>query len=304
MKSLVTSAPANTMLMGEHSVVYGQAALLAALPPRIRIFWQARTDNQIRIESSLAVYQSPINDLQDHPNLRFVLAPLQQLSDQLNSGWTLKIESDFPSDWGLGSSAAVLAATLVGLETLLELKWDHWARFSFGHSCILSVQGRGSGADLAASLHGGLVYFDPQHQQITRLDQPMDLCLAYSGYKTPTPQVLAWVAQHWQSKPEQLQRLYQQMGKLTQQAYEALQQSNWPHFYEQVKAYQQAMQQLGVCDPCLSQIVRQLEAQLPAAKISGSGLGDCVLGFGHIDSLGEYPILNTQISARGADCQP
>ncbi|MBE0494429.1 MAG: GHMP kinase [Thiomicrospira sp.] len=301
----ISSAPANVMLMGEHSVVYGQPALVASLTPRIQIEWTPRDDRQLDIISELAHFTTQLDQIKDHPKLRFVLAALKAFAPKLAQGWTLRIHSEFPDDWGLGSSAAVLAACLVGLENICQLKLSDWARFELGHRCILDVQGRGSGADLAASLTGGLVFFDPSRQCIQPIPVSLDLCLIYSGYKTPTSQVLAQVAKAWADRPEELQALYQKMGDTTRSAYQILTKTHSaddPAFYQQVTHYQQLMTQLGVSDPTLDNIVDQLRTCLPAAKISGSGLGDCVIGFGHIKALPPYKIMNARINSRPAEC--
>lgn len=300
--SFSSSAPANVMIMGEHSVVYGYPALVAALPPRITIHWQARADREIHIHSALANFSTSLDQLADHPKLRFVLAAIRAFADQLKQGWDLTIDSEFPADWGLGSSAAVLAATIVGLEKITQNDLSTWQKFEIGHRCILAIQGRGSGADLAASLTGGLVYFEPGAQRINRLEQTLDLCLIYSGYKTPTAEVLAQVAAAWQDRPQQRDALYHAMANITKQAYQALQHNQQNDFYRAVQHYQQLMQQLGVSDTTLDTIISRLQQQTTAAKISGSGLGDCVLAFGHLDKLEPYALLNTQISQRGAEC--
>lgn len=302
LKPFNSSAPANVMLLGEHSVVYGYPALVAALPPRIMIHWQPRDDREIHIHSALANFSTSLDQLAEHPKLRFVLAAIRAFADQLNQGWDLTIDSEFPADWGLGSSAAVLAATLVGLEKITQSDLTVWQRFEIGHRCILAIQGRGSGADLAASLSGGLVYFEPSAQRITALNKSLDLCLIYSGYKTPTAEVLAQVAAAWQNRPQQRDALYHAMANVTQQAYHALQTNQQTDFYRAVQQYQQLMQQLGVSDATLDTIIARLQQQTLPAKISGSGLGDCVLAFAHLDKLEPYALLNTQISARGAKC--
>ncbi|UQB42821.1 GHMP kinase [Thiomicrospira microaerophila] len=300
--SFKSSAPANTMLMGEHSVVYGQPALVAALTPRIEIEWLPRSDQQIEIQSALAHYLSPINPLNPHPNLRFIIETIRLFSTQLQHGWTLKVHSEFPADWGLGSSAAVLAATLIGLENITNQTLTPWQRFKLGHSIILKIQGRGSGADLAASLMGGCVYFDPINQTLKSLPVEQTLSLVYSGYKTPTAEVLNWVAEQWKDRPNGLQQLYQDMGAITRKSYQALSEQNWPQFYQQVAQYQQYMVELGVSDPRLDQLCEAVNQQLPAAKISGSGLGDCIIGFGQLDNFEQAPLLKTKISPIGALC--
>jgi mevalonate kinase len=300
----ISSAPANTMLIGEHSVVYGYPALVAALPPRIQIHWRIRQDMMIEIHSELGHYLAPLDTLTDHPTLRYVLAAIGSFQPQLKQGLTLNISSEFPADWGLGSSAAVLAACLIGLETITQQPCTMWQRFKQGRKIIQTIQGRGSGADLAASLLGDCVFFAPDEQRLERLNIQHPLCLVYAGYKTPTSEVLAWVAQNWQDRPEKLNQLYQTMGQTTLAAYQALKVNNWSEFYHCVDQYQQHMQQLGVSDTQLERIYHHLQPTLPAAKISGSGLGDCVLGFGHLIEPQPYPFLNTQLSNLGAVCQP
>lgn len=299
----LSSAPANVMLMGEHSVVYGQPALVAALTPIIEITWQARDDRKLVIHSNLANWKTDLDSIQAHPKLQFVLQAIEAFAADLPCGLQLSIRSEFPSDWGLGSSAAVLAATLAGLNTISGRNLTRWQLFELGHRVILNIQGRGSGADLAASLNGGLSYFCHSEKILETLEFEWPLCLVYSGYKTPTAEVLAWVAEQWQSRTDKLNKLYQKMGQITRKAYQALQQNNQGLFFEQVNRYQQTMRTLGVSDETLEQIIAELNAQGITAKISGSGLGDCVVGFGKTQSLQNFSILNTQISRNGALCQ-
>jgi mevalonate kinase len=102
----------------------------------------------------------------------------------------------------------------------------------------------------------------------------------YAGYKTPTAEVLAWVADHWQNRPDERDALYNRMGAITQHAYQALEQQAWSHFYKAVSDYQIGMAELGVSDATLEQLLSLAHrAQLGAAKISGSGLGDCIIVF-------------------------
>ncbi len=303
LNTFTSAACANVMLMGEHSVVHGYPALVATLPMQIRIHWQARSDDKLIIHSALAEYEAPIAALCSHSALRFVLAPLQHYASQLTHGWTLRIESDFPADWGLGSSAAVLAACISGLERLLQQNWSIWQKFEFGHQCILSIQGRGSGADLAACLVGGIVYFQPQQQRIERLDHALELSLVYAGYKTPTAEVLAWVAQSWQTRPQALAKLYQTMGDITERTYHAICKHNSAELYQAFADYQACLNQLGVTDHTLTRLLNELHCYLPSAKISGSGLGDCLVGLGHLPTSAFRDYLNTHTAPCPATAQ-
>lgn len=318
-----SQAPANTMLLGEHSVVYGHPALACALDQFVTIRWQARPDKALHIHSALGNHQTQIDQITLHPKLKFVVAALQAFQNQLPHGLELDINSEFSSTVGLGSSAAVLAAMLVGLDSICQTDYDTQTLFMMGHKIIIDIQGRGSGTDLAASLAGGWIYFQPKSAKqakplIKRIDideqrSELALQLIYCGYKTPTAEVLKMVAEQWQDKPKQLEMLYRSMAQVTRSAYQYLQHNDLDNFFQQVKSYQHLMEQLGVSDATLENIIQALNGcvDINASKISGSGLGDCVLGFGHIQqcssssqhTLNQFQHIKIQASAQGAQCQ-
>lgn len=314
-----SQAPANTMILGEHSVVYGHAAIACAIDQFMTIDWQQRTDNEIHIHSELATFTTQLNSIENYPKLQFVIKALQAFQPHLAHGLNITIHSDFSSTIGLGSSAAVLAAMLHGLKTITQQTLSTEELFKIGHTIILDIQKRGSGTDLAASLMGGGIFFEPatnseSNAKITKLTLNIPLSLIYVGYKTPTSEVLAQVAKQWQEKPDALNALYQQMGELTQEAFKTLQKTPLRdaraknlNFYHAIIQYQALMEQLGVSDPTLNRIVGLL-IRLPtihAAKISGSGLGDCVLGLGTIrikpqHRLNEFNIMQVHATPHGA----
>jgi len=317
-----STAPANSMMLGEHSVVYGHPAIACALDQFIHIDWQSRPDSEIHIHSALANHTTNLQSLLTqteaiHPKLKFVCHALAAFADRLPFGLTIRIRSDFSSTIGLGSSAAVLAAMLSGLNEITHQQKSILELFAIGHSLILKIQGRGSGTDLAASLSGGVIYFQPHSDQqpleiksLMQLNQDFPVSLIYAGYKTPTAEVLEVVAKQWLTRPTALASLYQQMGLTTLAAFEALQQQNLTRFYSLFKTYQELMTQLGVNDATLSLLIETLATcpSIHAAKISGSGLGDCVIGLGSLQNcpdscktiLQSYKQLHVNITVQGA----
>lgn len=320
-KEWLSQAPANTMLIGEHSVVYGHPALACAVNQWVRIHWQLRSDKAINIDSVLGSHHTQIDQITLHPKLSFVIAALQAFQTPLTAmgrGLDIKIESEFSSTIGLGSSAAVLAAMLSGLNSITQTEHDALTLFKMGHKIILDIQGRGSGTDLAASLYGGVIYYQPQNQtnatpKIEKVPIELPLTLLYSGYKTPTAEVLAMVAEQWQHKPKELEMLYRAMAQVTKKAYLALQQKDLSSFYQECQSFQDLMVQLGVSDKTLDKIISAVKTckTVMAAKISGSGLGDCVITFGHPEQCSEsidallqiYPRIDITIAIQGAHTQ-
>ncbi|WP_373019780.1 mevalonate kinase [Thiomicrorhabdus sp.] len=324
----LSRAPANLMLLGEHSVVYGYPALACAVDQFIQIEWQKIDDEQICIESTLANYQFTLQELKDeplenfeHPKLRFIIHALKAFAPHLKHGLQIVIHSEFSSTIGLGSSAAVLAAGLHGLNKITERNLETSELFQIGRKIIIAIQGRGSATDLAASLSGGLIYFQPQtpehDAEIFQLNslsiEELPLTLIYSGYKTPTADVLKQVAEKWQAQEPLLNQLYQLMGNTTHQAGTALSEREYPEFYRLCEVYQGLMEALGVCDETLSNLIYKMRrcGDIKASKISGSGLGDCVLGFGQLQNcpkdistyFSDYQQIAVQITPLGADTE-
>jgi mevalonate kinase len=318
MTTYQSAAPANSMILGEHSVVYGHPAIACALDQWIIINWLPRNDQQIVIQSELGSTQFHLQSLKAQTNdaLRFVLQTLKRFPKSLPQGFTIHIKSDIDSTMGLGSSAAVLAAMLSGLNTITQAGLTAQQLWDIGHEVIQIIQGRGSATDLAASLQGGIVFFQPKQTdkpaQFESVTLSWPFHLFYSGYKTPTAKVLAWVAETWQDSPQALSELYQQMGNATQNGYQALKNQDFLGFFNLCRDYQSFMQTLKVSDQTLNFLVKQLETieGIHCAKISGSGLGDCVMALGELNwndqqrqILSDFPHIELPITPKGAYCE-
>jgi mevalonate kinase len=292
--SVISSAPANTMLMGEHAVLYGHSALVCALTQRIYIKANKRPDGLVVVESQLGYFECPLVELeaqldQSSP-FSFVLQAL--VCCELNTGLHLVIESDFEHMLGLGSSAAVTVATLGAIELLVKGKFDVQTVMRLGIESIRKVQGRGSGADVAASALGGIVKFQAKPLTANKVNlsaqawqRAPGLRLVYCGYKTPTPVVIEQVLQAAVHDPKRFAQVYEQMGACVETTVYALNGEDWPIFAQLMDQYQNLMRDLGVSDKTIERIIELGQKQatngaLFGAKISGSGLGDCVLLLG------------------------
>ena len=300
LNSLTCSAPGSTIVMGEHAVLHGYPAIVAALDVRLSVTLSPLTESQLHIESSVGDWQSSMDsalgaELDQQP-LRFVLAAVQFYSASMSGlpGLHIKIDSDIDPTMGLGSSAALTVALVGALRAWLQLGRDQQQTLHDAVAIIRHVQGRGSGADAAASCYGGLVRYDALQTQAQALlshadaSALPDLRLIYTGYKTPTPEVVALVAQWAQTEPQRYETIYAAMGELVAMAEVAISQADWPAMAAAMNGYQKQMQALGVCDEGTQNAIDAAWQEVAlvdnkhelAVKISGSGLGDCILGLG------------------------
>ncbi|HPR83745.1 MAG TPA: galactokinase family protein, partial [Pontiellaceae bacterium] len=221
--AIKASAPGSLMLLGEHAVLHGRRALVCAINQRITVSLSQCAEKTLRIFSDLGTYEAPLGALTDHPDFRFVLDAVKQYP--LTQGVELKIESEFSSDIGFGSSAAVTVAThavLMNNPPRPSLCSGHPSHggdllksppsegcpqggagsfdsiflnelFKRALATIHRVQGRGSGSDVAASVFGGVVAYRAEPLEIVPLRQSFPLTAVYSGAKMKTADVIRWL---------------------------------------------------------------------------------------------------------------
>ena len=275
------SAPGSLMLMGEHAVLHGKTAIVCAINKRITVTLTPHTADHITIKSTIGEYRATKNTLNITKPFEFVLQAIRHY--QLPSGFDLLIESEFSPTLGLGSSAAVTVATIAAFNKWLQQPEDLLAQ---AIKVIHQIQKRGSGADVAASIFGGTLLY--------RIDHPVEICphnppliALYSGYKTPTAVVIAEVESLRLKYPTLINAVFDLMDHCSQKAAATIRDAHWQQLGEIVNIAQGLMDAIGVNSAKLAELIAQLrtEKTIYGAKISGSGLGDCVIGIGHLTAL-------------------
>jgi mevalonate kinase len=179
---------------------------------------------------------------------------------------------------------------------------DHQALFEQSRAVMLAVQGRGSGADLAAAIEGGMVQYQLSGER-HKFEQVPDIGLYFCGYKLTTPEVLRRVAEAHQQQPALYDGLYRLMSQCADQACHAAGAGDWQQLGLLMNIYQGLMDALGVNDAKLSQMIyalRQADRVL-GAKISGSGLGDCVISLGRPVVEPEFEAIAVCVCRRGVE---
>lgn len=307
------TAPGSLMLMGEHAVLSGQRALACAVDKRITVTLAPREDRVVKIDSELAQYSASLDELKAEPALSFVLTAIERQLARLPAGFELVIRSEFSHMIGLGSSAAVTAAVVTALHCYIgnasngQDCHDPLVLFNEALAVVHQVQGgRGSGTDLVASVYGGVVGYtvaSPDGPPRIRVLRGIpSISLFYVGYKMKTPDVLKLVEGYALQAPALYDELYRLMGKTTEQAELAVDSADWPQFGRLMNIYQGLMDALGVNDRQLAEIIYTVRStpEVLGAKISGSGLGDCVLALGCPANLQlAYEQIPVTVSAEG-----
>ena len=269
------------MLLGEHAVLHGRRALVASVNQRLTVTLTPRTDRQLEIRSALGEHTTSLDELEPHPKFRFILAAAAA-APVVSSGLTLEVRAEFSDQIGFGSSAAVTVATVAALRRFDGLPTDPRAIFLSAREIIRSVQGRGSGADVAASVYGGLVLYRADPLELEPLPFHPLLTAVYSGSKLPTPEVIRIVEEQRIREPERFEVLYDLMDRCSAEAAEEARAGRWDRVGGLLDIGQGIMESMDLSNAALDAIIKALRSDpgIRGAKISGSGLGDCAIGLG------------------------
>lgn len=306
--TILASAPGSLMLLGEHAVLHGRRSMVCAIDRRITVSLTPRADRQILIDSALGRYSSTIDELADHSDFRFVLDVVRGWCDFLARGFDLKIESEFSADIGFGSSSAVTVATHAALMQLAGERFCKKTLFRKAVQTVRSVQGRGSGADVAAAVYGGVVAYRAEPLEITPIPVSHPLTASYCGYKRKTAEVIEVIEEARAADVENcFERIFDSMDQSVAEAIPKLEAQDWTSFGHILNLNQALMESIGLNTPELGEIVGALQsdANVSGAKISGSGLGDCAIGWGAaaLDDSFKYPVYALTISPVGVSSE-
>lgn len=288
---ITASAPGSVMLAGEYAVLQGELGVVAAVDQRIQVALTTRKDRDITIVSDqLGEFHGRLDNIYVEEPFQFILAALNHYKDKLTYGVNISVHSDFLSTIGLGSSAAVTIATLAALNSHLNQLFDRKLLLKEGIELVRIIQGTASGADVSASVFGGVVGYRSIPLVGEKLSNFPPINLVYSGYKVPTAEAIRRAMAFKEESPEIYQHIMSGIGQCAENAARAIRLKQWDLLGEIFSAQQSFMKELRVSDDNIDEIIQQLDdvATIKGSKISGSGLGDCVIAIGELPA-GYFP---------------
>ncbi len=301
MSAFRASAPGKAVLLGEYAVLSGTPALVMAVNRRA----YAEVRRCGRQTSSVAVPQlgfGPVpfrlgpggtvewlDETAGHSAFQRARATLEwqlaRRADRLAEGGGLEIRIDTSELYqstscglvklGLGSSAAMSVSLVAALEALLDPAPAGLLRARLQDELLQPYRstqgGRGSGIDLAASLHGGVSRYElgPDGPLIQQLHLPEELRLAFvwTGQAASTADFLhrfdAWRTREIQAAKV----ILHEMDRCCRRALGYLNQSDSAGVMTCINNYRQTMGKIGI------------GAGLPVISSSLQAIADVAVGY-------------------------
>lgn len=309
--SLQASAAGKMMLLGEYAVLEGAPALLEATQARAKVLLRRELGcgGEVRISGKnlkeTVILQTDLSGRQHIPSTvphvmklaARIVATLGAQHPHALSGLVVDIDTTAfyqgATKLGLGSSAAVTAALLVGLFAVIDggsapsprspqRLWSEAQAMHHAHQ-----KGVGSGADIAASLWGGRICFRRSRgretcevSRLPDLEEGASLFAVFSGKSADTPSFLTPFFDLKRSDPRAFWQLLEPLGALAQAGSEIWRLGKVSPLLPLWRAYQQALAQLGqaldtpIVTPVHQSLEQTVEGLAGAYKISGAGGGD------------------------------
>ena len=292
MQQIQVSAPAKLFILGEHAVVYDGKAIVTAVDARlyVEITYQPSRQDMVYIEApdvGLDNWSASLEDILSKETFegesRFIEACIVAIAEHYTLSGELRIRtrSDFDKNLGLGSSSATVAATLFALAQIAAPTITPMQLFDMGLAAILKAQGKiGSGADLAAAIFGGTIYYENKTpRKINPIElQDLPIVAVYSGQKAGTTSYVKQVAALRNEHTQIVDSIIQNMLVIVDHGYEAIQKRDWLSLGRLMNIQHGLLHAIGVDTSALSEVVfAARSANSYGAKLSGAGGGDCAV---------------------------
>ena len=281
---ICASAPGKIVLMGEHAVVFGK--------PAIALSVDLRTDCLIQDSTEMLVNGLPIT-AESNPYLDYIVNDVYLNNPTFPEHKPLEfvLTSDIPAGSGLGSSAALCAASLGAISKMNNIDWDREAIAKKSFEVEFNVQGRASPMDTSVCTYGGGIFLDSKHGPnfmwearrndkswyIHNLNVPqMKMVIGYTGVKKPTGPMISKVAAYCK-KTKFACELIDEIGDLTLEGAETVKKNDLEYLGRLMTKNHKLLTILGVSSPELQKLV---DAALPysyGAKLTGAGGGGSMI---------------------------
>ena len=285
--------------MGEHAVLHGHYALVCAINRRIEIIAETTDEDVLEIDSDLGSYSNSLETVKVEAPFEFILQAVHDLLP--DCGIKLKIKADFDSQVGFGSSAAISAAIVAILHQIKYNAVDPHRVFTDAHKIIQEVQGKGSGADLAASIFGGIIKYRMDPSEICPIDAGFPLAAYYTGSKEKTMDVVNMVEKNRQEDSETYAQYFQSIDSFIADAETALIKGDQDALSMALIGNQLLMDEMKLSNDKINDLIESVsnDPGVSAVKISGSGLGDCIISCGLPENEHASQIKDLYIESQG-----
>jgi len=279
----IVSVPGKIHLMGEHAVVYGKPALLAAINKRMRIVIQKtgsrEQKTEIHIKNEKGIVENASKEL-----VEFVEYAIEKVREHVAITdmpvFDITIDSDVPFGYHLGSSAALAVGVVAGVMYELKHIWNPTLFNQIAYEVEKKQHGNPSGGDNTTVTFGGFIWYRKELEFLKsmwelKLSLPKTLnhfFLINTGKpKETTGEMVALVNAKFKSQNATYKKQFDMNEEQTKRVVCAMKENNEKELIDAIKIGEKTLEGMGVVSKKAQRIIRILEKSGGAAKILGGG---------------------------------
>ena len=294
MKS-IASAPGKIILFGEHFVVHGTPAILAAIDKRVTVTSTFTENKTLKINSQLGTLEVPISSSHEEAKSEFkpfiYLANKMINSHQDVNGLEITIDSDIPIGVGLGSSSACCVAATASIFGLFkEISSEEILKMSI--EAEKTIFPDTSGADCTVCTYGGIIEYDKINGSKKNTDASnLNLLIANSMIPHSTKRSVEKVSKFKEDNEDRFSQLCVLETKLIDEVNLALKNKDLITFGLKMSENQKYLEEIQVSNDTLRDMISSLKEISLGAKITGAGDGGCIIALVKDENLDKVPAL-------------
>jgi len=288
----IASAPGKIILFGEHFVVHGTKAILAAIDKMVTVTSTFTENKTIKVNSQLGTIEVPISS--SHEEVKSEFRPFVYLankiinSEQNVSGLEITIDSDIPIGVGLGSSSACCVAATASISELFnELSSEEILKMSI--EAEKTIFPDTSGADCTVCTYGGMI----EYPSVEKIDNTFDLNLLIANSMIPhnTKNSVEKVNKFKENDEERFSQLCDLETKLIDEVITAMKNNDATAFGLKMSENQKYLEEIQISNDTLRDMINSLKEISLGAKITGAGDGGCIIALVKDENMDKVTVL-------------
>jgi len=291
----IASAPGKIILFGEHFVVHGTKAILAAIDKRVTVTSTFTENKTIKVNSQLGTLEVPISSSYEEVKSEFrpfvYLANKIINSNQNVNGLEVTIDSDIPIGVGLGSSSACCVAAAASISELFkELSSEEILNISI--EAEKTIFPDTSGADCTVCTYGGMIEYE-QFTGTKKIDNTFELNLVIANSMIPhtTKNSVERVSKFKENDEERFSQLCDLETKLIDEVIIAMKNNDATTLGLKMSENQKYLEEIQVSNDTLRDMISSLNEISLGSKITGAGDGGCIIALIKDENMDQIPAL-------------
>ncbi len=254
---ITVSVPGKVILMGDHAVVHGKPGLIAAINKRLTV----------EVSEGKSAHMEYIVHILGVIKHHFRLSKMPQMR--------IRIHSDIPEGYHLGSSAAVAVGVVGAVSYFLKKMWNPTLINQLAYEADKYIHKTPSGVDNTTITFGGFLWYRKELEFLRSFWQlPLKLPSALNHFslidtgrpKENTGEMVAFV-----KSQKNLQTFLDANETQTKRVAIAIKEGDEKMLLDAIRKGERTLESIGVVGKKVIPVIRAIEKSGGAAKILGGG---------------------------------